>query len=299
MNTSFVIRGVIPPLVTPLTDGGKDIDEDALQAHVTWLIEKGVRGVMPCGTTGEGPLLATSERKRVLEVVSEAAAHRVPVIAHVGAVTTYETVELACHAQALGVEVVSVVTPYYFHLSGEALTEHFCRIADAVASTPVFLYNIPQNTGNAISPLIVESIITRCPNVIGIKDSGGDLRTLQGFTSLDGGRFQVVCGNDQLLLRALQAGACASISGNANVFPEVVVELFNCFWHGDSVGALRQQEQLDQVRELLQNGQSLSLLKRALGFRGLRGGSVRPPLLEVAPEIVASAEKGLRSLQLL
>jgi len=299
MSVSFEIRGVVPPLLTPLTDNGERLDEEALRTHVTWLIDKGVHGVMPCGTTGEGPLLAVSERKRVVEVVVEAVAHRVPVLAHVGTLTTHETIDMARHAQGCGVEAISVVTPYYFQLPEEALVRHFCRVADAVADTPVFLYNIPQNTGNAISISAVEAIIARCPNVVGIKDSSGNKDTLLSLMGLNEGRFQVVCGNDSLLSYALEAGACASVSGNANVFPEVVVGLFRAFWQGDLDGVRRQQERLNQVIESLQGGPTLSLFKRILELRGLKEGVVRPPLPEATRDTLINTQQKLRSYQLL
>ncbi len=298
MDTIPTIRGVIPALLTPLADSGS-IDENALCAHVEWLIEKGVHGLMPCGTTGEGPLLTMPERKHVVRIVTATVDGRVPVLAHVGAPTTRETIELARHAQECGAEAISVVTPYYFRLPDDALVEHFCRVAGEVTDTPVFLYNIPQNTGNALSREIVEAVVERSPNVTGIKDSGGDLRTLSSFVGLKDGSFQVVCGSDGLLLSALKTGACASVSGNANVCPGIVVNLFDAFWKGDQDTARRQQELLDQVREALRNGQSISLIKRALEFWGLRGGTVRPPLPEATPEMIADAKNRLLALELL
>jgi 4-hydroxy-tetrahydrodipicolinate synthase len=298
-NISFTIRGVIPPLLTPFTGRGETVDEAALRTHVNWLVDQGVHGVMPCGTTGEGPLLTMAERKRVVEVVVASVNHRLPVIAHVGALTTHETLELADHAQSCGVEAISIVTPYYFHLSDNALVEHFCRVAGVVPNTPVFLYNIPQNTGNVLSRPAVEAIIARCPNVVGIKDSAGDLEALSSLVGLKEGKFQVICGSDTLLLSALQAGACASVSGNANVFPEVVVELFHAFWQGDLDGARRQQAHLDQIIETLQRGAGLSMFKRVLELRGLKGGAVRPPLPEATAEMLANAQQKLQSYQLL
>ena len=299
MNSHLVLRGVIPPVLTPLKDHGREVDEGSLRALVEWLVGKGVNGLMPCGTTGEGPLLSVAERKRVLEVVIAAAGGRVPVIAHVGTLATHETIELARHAWSCGAAALSVVTPYYFPLPESALIEHFCRVADAVADAPVFLYNIPQCTGNALSRPVVEAIVERCANVIGIKDSSGDLDTLTGFIGLRGGEFQVVCGSDALLLKALGAGAWGGVSGNANVFPEVAVDLFRAFWSGDQDGARRQQGLLDQVRESLHDGGSLSLMKRVLELRGLKGGPVRPPLPEATPGMIASAAERLRSLRLL
>jgi len=299
MQKSSEVRGVIVPLLTPLSRDGEQVDERALQAHVAWLVQKGVHGLMPCGTTGEGPLLAQAEREIITEIVVDAAAGRVPVIAHVGAITTRETVELAKHAAAAGVSAISAITPYYFALSEAALVEHFCRVADAASATPVFLYNLPARAGNHVTRACAETVIARCPNVIGIKDSSGDLATLSSFFGLADGRFQVACGSDALLFRGLQAGAIAGVSGNANVFPEVLVGLFEAFWRGDLAAAGRQQETLDLIRATLQDGRHLALYKHILEARGLRCGGIRSPLPPASPAEAAEAAARLRTAGLL
>jgi len=299
MDSSLSLHGVIPPLLTPFTDDGLRVDEVALRAHVEWLIAHGVHGLMPCGTTGEFPLLSSGERQQVIETVIDIAADRLPIIAHVGATSTRETISLARQASSAGAHAVSVVTPYFYRLTDAALIEHFCQVAHAVPETPVFLYNIPQNAGNALSRPSTERIIARCPNVMGIKDSSGDLDTLSSFVGLRDGQFQVVCGSDALLLRALGVGACAAVSGNANVFPEVVVGLFDAAWRGDNETARRQQTILDGIRQALLDGASVSLLKRVLSLRGLPGGDVRSPLSKASPSMVSAAQAELVSLQLL
>jgi 4-hydroxy-tetrahydrodipicolinate synthase len=275
------------------------MDAAALRLHVDWLISKGIDGLMPCGTTGEGPLLDASERKCVLETVVEIVNHRVPVIAHVGTATARETINLARHAREWGVDAVSVVTPYFFRLPEEALVAYYRRVADAVPDVPFFLYNIPQNTGNALSLSTVEAVYRHCPNVCGIKDSSGDLGVLTGFIALGNGGFRVVCGSDRLLLRALKAGACASISGNANVVPEVLVSLYRAFSDGDLERATEEQRHLDRVRELLLDGQSLGLFKHALSLRGLRGGDVRSPLLQPSVTIRDTVTEQWKALSFL
>lgn len=299
MTTSVEFHGVIPPVLTPLTGDGARVDLDALRAHVNWLIEKGVHGLMPCGTTGEGLLLTADERRLVLELVVETVDRRVPLLAHVGAITTQETIALACHAQALGVEAVSVVAPYYYNLREAALIGHFCRVADAVPATPVFLYNIPQCTGNVVTRFVAETVCDRCPNVIGIKDSSGNLALLRSFVGLRAGGFQVVCGSDGIVLAALEDGAIGCVAGHANVFPEILVDLYDAFRAGDLQQARRQQDLLDQVRRILEDGTNFSLFKHILERRGLAQGSVRPPLPEASPAVVAKAEAQLRALRLL
>lgn len=295
---AFKIRGVIVPLVTPFKAGGEEIDENAVEALCKWLIEKGIHGLMPCGTTGEGPLLSTNERKRLLEVVLGAVGGRVPVIAHVGAATTRETIDLAQHAHKAGVSAVSIVTPYYFPVSQKAMVEHFCRAAQAAPDLPVYLYNIPSRTVNTFTAPGAEAVIARCPNVLGVKDSSGSLESITSFIGLKQGRFQVTCGSDNLIYKALQAGAVAAITGNGNAFPEVVVRLFDAFWEGDLEKAAHQQRILDQARALLQNGGDLSLLKRGIDFRGLKGGAVRPPLLEFPPAEFEELAAKLKMIEL-
>lgn len=297
MSPNFSVRGVIIPLITPFKAGGEEIDEGAMVALCNWLIGKGVHGLMPCGTTGEGPLLTTDERKRLLELVLKAAGGRVPVIAHVGAATTRETIELAKHAQTLGVEAVSVVTPYYFPVSQGAMVEHFCRTAESVPEMPVYLYNIPSRTVNIFTRAGAEAVIARCPNVVGVKDSSGSLESIRSFVGLKNGAFQVTCGSDNLIFEALKIGAVASVSGNGNAYPEVIVKLFEAFWKGDLETAAHQQQVLDVVRNLLQNGGDLSLLKRGVDFRGMRGGAVRPPLAEFALADFEPIRQGLEKVQ--
>jgi dihydrodipicolinate synthase/N-acetylneuraminate lyase len=299
MTTSFTARGLIVPLLTPMTPDGEEIDTDALAAHVRWLVQMGVHGLMPCGTTGEGPLLTEAERREILETVLEAAGGQAAVIPHVGAVTTRETVALAQHAQAAGAHAVSALTPYYYRVPDEAIVEHYRRVAEAVPDLALFLYNIPGNTGNSISRRVAEVIAERCPNVAGIKDSSGDIDTLAGYVGRKRGQFQVVCGSDALLARALQAGACASVSGNANVVPEVVRSIFDAHWRGDTTGAAHGQVTLDQARVAMGNGGSLALLKAMSERRGARMGGVRPPLPPAPHEAVAEAEARLRQLGLL
>ena len=293
------LRGVIPPIFTPFTYGGEAVDSDALGAHAGWLLEKGVHGLMPCGTTGEGPLLSSEERMQVLGVVLDVAAGRVPVVAHIGAATTAETVALALDAVDRGAAALSVVCPYYYRLPPPALVDHFVTVARAVSQAPVYLYNIPQLTGNALASALASEIVARAPNVVGIKDSAGNLQALKEYGTVDGGRFQVICGSDGLILPALRQGAVGCVSGNANVFPELVVGLFESYRLGQEARAEQLQATLDRVRSIMLDGRSIGLMKRMLEWRGPRAGSVRPPLPEVEDAAVRAAAQKLGDLGLL
>lgn len=296
MSTEFAARGVIVPLLTPFADEGERLDEEALEANIHWLLARGVHGFMPCGTTSEAPLLTLDERKRILEITVAAARGRAPVLAHVGAATTATTIELARHAVEVGADAVSVVTPWYYLLSEEALLLHFRRVAEAVPQIPFFLYNIPQNTNNVITRTLAERVIAHCPNVMGIKDSAGKMDSLQGFVGLRAGTFQVVCGSDTLQFAALEAGAVAGVSGNANVVPEIVVALYNAYGSGDKARAQQEQARLDLAAQAMGNGGSLALFKAVGAWRGQRLGSVRAPLPAAHADTVRAAVDTLIAL---
>jgi 4-hydroxy-tetrahydrodipicolinate synthase len=172
-------------------------------------------------------------------------------------------------------------------------------VARAVPQAPVYLYNIPQLTGNALTPPLAAEIVARAPNVVGIKDSAGDLQVLKEYGTVDGGRFQVICGSDGLILPALRQGAMGCVSGNANVFPELVVGLFESYQSGQEARAEQLQTTLDRVRSIMLDGRSIGLMKRMLEWRGPRAGSVRPPLPEVDRTAVRAAAQELEDLGLL
>jgi 4-hydroxy-tetrahydrodipicolinate synthase len=288
----YEARGVIIPLLTPFNESG-EIHEPALEEHLEWLIAQGVGGIMPAGTTGEGPLLSLDERVHLIRKTVEIVQNRVPVMAHVGAITTRDTCHLAQAAADAGASAVSAVTPYYYAMTEDALTAHYIQVAQSVPELPVFLYTIPHCTTNDLNPEIVRMICARAPNVLGLKDSSGNLEKMIDYTAIQDGGFQVICGSDSLLLRALQGGAAAGVSGNANIFPEVVVELVRAYQAGHTASAKATQSRLNTVREILQDGGNLSLMKQALGFRGLYASPVRPPLPEAAPDLITSAQQAL------
>lgn len=291
-------EGVIPALLTPFLEGGQGVDEKALEQLCAFLIERGVHGLMPCGTTGEGPLLSLKERKRVTEVVLEVARGRVFVIAHVGAATTQETMELARHAHDRGADACSIVTPYYYRLEEEALIAHFSKVADSLPDFPIFLYNIPQNTGHNLSPQAVRTLAEKQANVVGIKESSGDMGQLLSYLDVRGGAFNVIVGSDGLIFPALSMGVRASVSGNANVFPEVFVDLFEAFQKGDYATCQNIQKKINAIARLMGYGQDLSLFKKMLDWRGVRGGDVRAPLPEATPDKVEACARALRQLDL-
>jgi 4-hydroxy-tetrahydrodipicolinate synthase len=289
-DLSFTLRGVIVPTVTPYNADGT-VDLGGIRALVDFLIGKGVSGLYPGGTTAEAPLLTLDERRAIVETMIDQARGRVPVIVQVGALTTDATVALAHHAREAGADAVAAVTPWYYVLTEAAFLEYYRHVAEAVEGYPLFLYNIPGNTGNNLAPAIVAEIARRHPNVIGIKDSSGNLAGTIEMLRLRDGAFQVINGPDGLMLPALAVGVRANVSGNANVLPELFVDLHAAFNRGDLEAARTAQGRIDLARRILKDGAHLALFKAMAARRGVPVGGARGPLLAAtASEVDAAAQ---------
>jgi 4-hydroxy-tetrahydrodipicolinate synthase len=274
-----IIRGVIVPLLTPLNRDDR-VDDNAARLLINALIEQGVHALFPLGTTGEGPLFSSSERTQFAETVIDAAAGRVPVIIHTGAITTEATLALTRHAQRAGASAAAVITPWYFRLSESQLIEYFVRVCDAVPDFPIYLYNNPGVAGNTISVHVVEEVYARCPNLAGLKDSGSSLDTLFSLKASLGEQFNTAIGPDGQICAGLALGLHATVSGNANVVPQLVVALYHAAAQNDFDSARELQALLNQVRAILRDGADLSLFKGVLARRGIPAGQVRAPLTQ-------------------
>jgi dihydrodipicolinate synthase/N-acetylneuraminate lyase len=222
----------IAAALTPLRDGGEQLDLEALPPYLAFLAGHGIDGLLLLGTTGEGMNLSVLERQAVLEAALDGP---VPVIAHCGAQTTAATVALARHAAAAGAAGVAVIAPPYFRLDDRALLAHLLAAADACAPTPFYAYELQAASGYAIPPHVIEQLRDRAPNLVGMKVSDTPFERVAPYL-LDG--LDVLVGAEALIGEGLAAGAAGAVSGLASAFPEVVVEAVRS---GDSTaaGALR------------------------------------------------------------
>lgn len=291
------IKGVIVPLLTPF-DGRGALDPGAIRRLVDFLIDRGVRGLLPAGTTGEMPLLTSEERRQLAKIVVEAAVGRVPVLVHTGSASTRETLELTWHAQAIGADAAVIVPPYYYRYDDEALFCHFAHVAEQVPDFPIYLYENPAVTGNTITLSAIRRLVDCCANIVGLKDSSGSLATLTACRRLRDGTFNAAGGADGLILAGAAMGIDACVSGNANFVPELVVALHAAATQGDLPRARELQATLDAVRAILGDGADLSLFKGMLAKRGLPVGDVRAPLLQASEDMIASCWQALTALDL-
>ena len=218
--------------LTPLKNDGATLDEPAVEPYLTFLADAGVDGILLTGTTGEGIMLSTAERRRLLEL---AVAGPLPVFAHCGAQTTSDTVVLAEHAASTGAVAVAVIAPPYFALDEQELLAHFTAAARACAPTPFYVYELERASGYAIPVAVVERLRETVDNVAGMKVSDAPFAKVSPYL-LEG--LDVLIGAEALIGEGLAAGAGGAVSGLASAFPEAVVDAVTS---GDSTaaGALR------------------------------------------------------------
>lgn len=268
------IRGVLTAIVTPFTASG-ELNLTALRQQVERQLAAG-NGIFCGGTNGEFFVLNEAEKIAVAETCVEAVAGRAPVVAHIGEVSTRETIRLGQQIAKSGVDAVSVITPWFVPLKQDELVSHYTAIADAL-SVPVFLYNIPARTGNTIEPQTARQLAAH-GNIIGIKDSAGSYESLKGFLDavkdIDG--FNVLNGPDSLIHQGFVDGCSACISGLANVAPREINAIWSIFQAGDIKASRLAQENVTGLRtDLYKVAFSPAAVKKALQLMGHEVGDSR------------------------
>jgi 4-hydroxy-tetrahydrodipicolinate synthase len=217
-------------MVTPFQDGA--LDEAALRELVEFHVKNGTDGLVPCGTTGESPTLSHDEHKRVVEIVIDAAARRIPVIAGTGSNSTAEAIDMTVHAAKAGADGALLVSPYYNKPTQQGLYEHFAAIAAAAPALPLILYNIMGRTAVNIETDTVARL-AKIPNIVGVKEASGSLDQMTSVILACGPDFTVVSGDDSLTLPLMAVGGKGVISVLANLLPREVVELTHAALDGD------------------------------------------------------------------
>ena len=293
------LRGIIPAVVTPFTPDER-VDEGAFRKVLQALIDQGVHGLFPVGTGVEFFALTREEKERLMAVAVEEAAGRVFVMPNVGTITTAESVVLARHAEAVGSDAVSVVTPFFLKPSQEELFEHYRAICAAV-KIPVLAYNIPERTGGVMLTVATVSRLARAlPNFAGIKDSTGDLANAAELLQACPPGFRVFMGRDTLIYGALLYGCVGAVAATANVAPALAVGISKAVEGGDLSKARELQARLAPVRKLFGVGSHPAGLKEAMVQLGMLGcGRCRRPTLDLTPGQKDEVGKILRETGLL
>ena len=276
------IHGIIPPVATPM-QANEDLDLPRLKWFLDHLISQGVHGLFVLGTNSE--FYALDEREKQ-EVIATAVGHvngRVPVYAGTGAESTREAIRLTKMAEREGANGVSVITPYFISPNQQEIYEHYRRIAEST-SLPVILYNNPSTCGSLKIDIETVARLAEIPNILGIKDSSGDLQNTNEYIRVVPERFAVLQGRDTLIYPSLIFGAKGAVPASANVAPAICAEIYNAFERGDHEASKAAQLRLNPVRLSLTLGTAPGGVKAALSLLGMSIGPSRSPILPLTPE---------------
>ena len=282
--------GVFTALVTPMRagDGGPVVDDAGLARLVEVQVAAGVQGLVACGTTGEAATLSAEEQARVVRVVVEAAAGRVPVLAGVGSPSTTTSLSLGKAALSVGATGLLAVTPYYNRPPQEGLFQHFAALCSLGA--PIVLYNVPGRTGCDLLPETVARLVER-PEIVALKEASGSVLRMQSLSRLVGQRLSLLSGEDALNFPLYAVGASGTVSVLSNVAPKATVEVWNRFANGQHAEALALHQRLVPLCDLLFCEPNPIPAKSALHMMGQMDTVLRLPLVPMT----ASGQSRLRA----
>jgi 4-hydroxy-tetrahydrodipicolinate synthase len=270
-----MIRGSLPALVTPFRNG--ELDLDTLKQLVDWHVEQGSHGIVPVGTTGESPTLSHEEHETVIEVVVQAAAGRVPVVAGAGSNNTREGIRLMRHAEAVGADAALVVTPYYNKPTQAGLIAHYTALHDC-CRLPIVIYNIPPRSVIDMTPATMGEL-AKLPRIIGVKDATGKIERVSQQRAACGADFIQISGEDATALGFNAHGGVGCISVTANVAPRLCAEFQEATLRGDYKTALDYQDRLMPLHEAIFLEPGLAGAKYGMSLLGLCSPEVRLPLV--------------------
>ncbi|HET7584166.1 MAG TPA: dihydrodipicolinate synthase family protein [Gemmatimonadaceae bacterium] len=274
------LSGVLGPVVTPF-DAAGEVDASAFRANVRAHLAQGLSGIVVAGSTGEAPLLDEDERRALVACAREETADDRWVVVGIGGESTRITIRRASDAAERGADAVLVVSPHYYGsaMTTAALRAHFLAVADA-SPIPVVLYNIPKYTHAAIDPVLVGELATH-QNVIGIKDSSGDLEMLRGYLRSSAPDFAVLTGHAGTYGDARALGAAGGILAIALFAAHLVHDLDRAVEEGDAARRAPLQEHARTLGREIVAQRGVAGVKAALDQVGMTGGAVRPPLMDL------------------
>ncbi|MGF7009605.1 4-hydroxy-tetrahydrodipicolinate synthase [Lachnospiraceae bacterium PF1-22] len=295
---AFKPQGIIPPVITPLTDSG-EVNYEVLRQLVNHLIDQGVHGLFPMGTTGEFYAFDDETFRKILETVKEEAAGRVPVYGGANHITTRGAIRLTKICEEVGVDAVSVLTPMFISQSQDELYEFFKTIAEST-TLPIILYNNAPKTNVTIAPATAARL-AEITNIVGIKDSTGDMTNATEYIRLtrDNPDFHVLMGRDTLIYGALCYGATGAIASCANVAPRIAADIYDKFVEGDLAGSLEAQYRFAPLRIACGMGTFPAVIKEGLVMQGIPVGKCLEPIAELSSEEKEKLRSVLGGMQLL
>lgn len=291
------LKGVIPPIVTPVDDE-ENVDEEGLKKVIDYVISGGVHGVFVLGSNGEFYAFDYENKKRAVEITVKYVNKRVPVYVGASAITTKECIKLAKMAEDAGADAVTVLTPMFIKPNEKEMYNHFEAIAKST-SLPVILYNNPDKTTNNISVSLLEKL-SKIDNIIGIKNTSFDFAQTVEYIRVtrDNKNFKVLSGSDYLIYATLAYGGAGCVAGTANVAPRLVVDIYEKYMAGDYKGAIDAQYKLIPLRNAYNYGSFPVPMKDCLNILGLNIGHPVKPIDHCSEEKLQAMKKVLDDLGL-
>lgn len=273
------LDGCYVAIVTPFNQQGS-LDEQGLRSNISLLIDKGVAGIVPCGTTGESATLSWEEHNRIVDITLDEVKGRVTVISGAGSNNTREAIEAARYAKESGSDAILCITPYYNKPTQEGLYQHFKAIATEVA-IPMVVYNVPGRTGINLLPEILERLC-EIETIVAVKEASGDLAQISEIHRRCGERISILSGDDALTLPILACGGEGVISVIGNILPAEMTEMVKSFRERRFDDALTLHEQLLPVAQVMFIETNPIPIKTAMNYLGLSAGPLRLPLVSMS-----------------
>lgn len=283
-----MFKGCFVAIVTPFRKG--EIDEENFRGLIQFQLERGIDGIVPCGTTGESPTLSYQEHKRVIRITVEEVKGRVPVIAGTGSNSTREAEELTVYAKEAGADAALVITPYYNKPTQRGMEIHYQKLA--TIGLPIIIYNVPSRTGVNILPATVGKL-SKLKNIVGIKEASGSMDQVSNIISLSESEFAVLSGDDSLTLPILALGGVGVISVLANILPTEVTQLVKAWLERDYERAKNLHYKLYPLFKAMFIETNPIPVKTAMARLNMIPKEWRPPLGEMEKENQEKLEKTL------
>ncbi|MCX5699047.1 MAG: 4-hydroxy-tetrahydrodipicolinate synthase [Candidatus Omnitrophica bacterium] len=291
-----MFNGSIVAIVTPFRNG--KVDEKKLRDLIEFQIKNGTSGIVPCGTTGESATLNFDEHESVIQITIDQVKKRVPVIAGTGSNSTQEAIILTRQAANAGADASLQVSPYYNRPTQRGLYEHFKAIAQSV-KIPIILYNIAGRTGVNIEPETIARLARDCQNIVAVKEASGSLDQMSRIKQLCPKEFDLISGDDGLILPVLSIGGIGVISVVANIVPADVANLVSAFAKGDLKKAQELHYKLLPLIKAVFLETNPIPVKTAMGLLGMCEAGLRLPMCAMSEDNLEKLKKALKDYGLL
>jgi len=281
--STAVLKGSIPPLITPFRDG--EVDYEAYARLVAFQVKNGSHGVLVNGTTAEPSTLTVQERNRLVDVAVQAAAGRIPVVAATGSQSLLESRQLTEHAAQAGVDALLIVTPYYVRPPQRGLVAYYAELA-SISDLPWMVYHIPGRTAVSVTIETLKALKERCPHFVGMKHAVNDLAFVSECIAAFGPEFKIFVGLEELSFPMMATGACGLMNAVGNLQPQLLAELCEAVWRSDLPAASGLHHRLFEINQAVfydTNPIPIKYMMRRLGL--LAVNEHRLPMVPALPEL--------------